>query len=562
MNKKVIYTSVFGKTEENNYHLHKPDVVLDGYDFVCFTDDETFKSDFWQVKLVKPLYDDGARNAKRYKLKPHIYLSEYEISVWVDIEVKITKDIDHLVESSLKDSNLAILNHELCGRTVSGDLNVRKCVYEEAKFIQWLGDNSPKKQYKDNMDIIHAQVDRYRKDGYPENNGLARTTVVFRRHNESDVIKNSDAWWEEMKYGSRRDQISFNYVSWKHNLKFNYIQEDIDDNPYFLYMKKWRQIKRKEKRNSYIEYQPISLEYFLNMKFAGGGGGKEIITQNETLRSVEDVYTFFSTGDNLQSIRNTLNPKNWQYFNSMTAEFRKNVASHHELGWDKMTEKYYASLELMSDEELKIFLKNNPVEFDNGFIKHSYHRACAMIGRLISGKEYLPFYMKKDDIYNNPRKHDGRHRVKPLIKNVKCISDIQIPAGEFTICQSGILALMDIRQNDDIDIIISSEARKQLFNGTKDMITLNNVEIFAENRGKFRIFDAQGDDDLIKNYSFTVNGYNFLEPRFYFSRKNKHTDRDKSDWNGIRTFFQMRNYMGYPFNKLSLEQWGIEYINE
>ena len=562
MNKKVIYTSVFGKTEENNYHLHKPDVVLDGYDFVCFTDDETFKSDFWQVKLVKPLYDDGARNAKRYKLKPHIYLSEYEISVWVDIEVKITKDIDHLVESSLKDSNLAILNHELCGRTVSGDLNVRKCVYEEAKFIQWLGDNSPKKQYKDNMDIIHAQVDRYRKDGYPENNGLARTTVVFRRHNESDVIKNSDAWWEEMKYGSRRDQISFNYVSWKHNLKFNYIQEDIDDNPYFLYMKKWRQTKRKEKRNSYIEYQPISLEYFLNMKFAGGGGGKEIITQNETLRSVEDVYTFFSTGDNLQSIRNTLNPKNWQYFNSMTAEFRKNVASHHELGWDKMTEEYYSSLELMSDEELEIFLKNNPVEFDNGFIKHSYHRACAMIGRLISGKEYLPFYMKKDDIYNNPRKHDGRHRVKPLIENVKCISDIQIPAGEFTICQSGILALMDIRQNDDIDIIISSEARKQLFNGTKDMITLNNVEIFAENRGKFRIFDAQGDDDLIKNYSFTVNGYNFLEPRFYFSRKNKHTDRDKSDWNGIRTFFQMRNYMGYPFNKLSLEQWGIEYINE
>ena len=562
MNKKVIYTSVFGKTEENNYHLHKPDVVLDGYDFVCFTDDETFKSDFWQVKLVKPLYDDGARNAKRYKLKPHIYLSEYEISVWVDIEVKITKDIDYLVESSLKDSNLAILNHELCGRTVSGDLNVRKCVYEEAKFIQWLGDNSPKKQYKDNMDIIHAQVDRYRKDGYPENNGLARTTVVFRRHNESDVIKNSDAWWGEMKYGSRRDQISFNYVSWKHNLKFNYIQEDIDDNPYFLYMKKWRQIKRKEKRNSYIEHQPISLEYFLNMKFAGGGGGKEIITQNETLRSVEDVYTFFSTDDNLQSIRNTLNPKNWQYFNSMTAEFRKSVASHHELGWDKMTEKYYASLELMSDEELKIFLKNNPVEFDNGFIKHSYHRACAMIGRLISGKEYLPFYMKKDDIYNNPRKHDGRHRVKPLIENVKCISDIQIPTGDFTICQSGILALMDIRQNDDIDIIISSEARKQLFDGTKDMITLNNVEIFAENRGKFRIFDAQGDDDLIKNYSFTVNGYNFLEPRFYFSRKNKHTDRDKSDWNGIRTFFQMRNYMGYPFNKLSLEQWGIEYINE
>ena len=26
MNKKVVYTSVFGCSEENNYHLHDPDV--------------------------------------------------------------------------------------------------------------------------------------------------------------------------------------------------------------------------------------------------------------------------------------------------------------------------------------------------------------------------------------------------------------------------------------------------------------------------------------------------------------------------------------------------------
>jgi hypothetical protein len=191
MNKKVVYTSVFGCTEENNYYLHDPDVKLDGYDFVCFTDNPDFKSDIWDVRLVKPLYDDGARNAKRYKLMPHVFLKEYDISVWIDIEVKIVKDIDNFVEKMLKENNLAILNHELCGRTVSGNLNVRKCVYEEAKFIQWLGDNNPKKKYKDNMDIIHSQIDRYRKDGYPENNGLARTTVVFRRHNEEDVIEHT-----------------------------------------------------------------------------------------------------------------------------------------------------------------------------------------------------------------------------------------------------------------------------------------------------------------------------------------------------------------------------------
>ena len=133
--------------------------------------------------------------------------------MWHDIEVKITKDINEIVNEMLSKNNLAILNHELCGRTVSGDLNVRKCVYEEARFIQWLGDNNPKKKYKDNMDIIHTQVDRYRKEGYPENNGLARTTVMFMRHNKDDVKQQMNTWWEEMKYGSRRDQISFNYTS-------------------------------------------------------------------------------------------------------------------------------------------------------------------------------------------------------------------------------------------------------------------------------------------------------------------------------------------------------------
>ena len=560
MNKKVIYTSVFGCTEENNYHLHEPDVPLAGWDFICFTDNPNFKSDLWDVKLVKPLYEDGARNAKRYKLKPHIFLKDYDISIWHDIEVKITKDIDSLVTDMLSENNLAILNHELCGRTVSGDLNVRKCVYEEARFIQWLGDNNPKKKYKDNMDIIHAQVDRYRKEGYPENNGLARTTVMFMRHNEDDVKQQMGIWWEEMKYGSRRDQISFNYSAWKNDFKFSYIQEDIDDNSYFLYMKKWRQIKRKEKRNSYVEYQPIGLDYFLKMELAKGGGGKEVLNQNGSLRTVKDILMFYSVPGNVQTIRSTLNPKNWQYFNCLMGEFRKEVGDHHQLGWENMTEDYYNSLELMSDDELEIFLKENPVEFDNGFVRHSYHRACAMIGRLISGKKYIPFYMKKDQIYDNSREHDGEHRIKPLIQNLRGISDISIPTGEFTICQSGILALMGIRQNDDIDVIISTDARDQLFGGNTDFIRDKGIEIFEPNRGKFRIFDAQGDDDLIENYSFTVNGYNFLEPRFYFSRKNKHTDRDKSDWEGMRAFFQMGNHKGYPFNRITDVQWGIQYI--
>ena len=69
-------------------------------------------------------------------------------------------------------------------------------------------------------------------------------------------------------------------------------------------MKKWRQIKSK---GVVEEYQPISLAYFLNMELAGGGGGKEVITQNLSLSSVKDVYLFYSVPGNIHTVRNGKN---------------------------------------------------------------------------------------------------------------------------------------------------------------------------------------------------------------------------------------------------------------
>ena len=92
-------------------------------------------------------------------------------------------------------------------------------------------------------------------------------------------------------------------------------------------------------------------------------------------------------------------------------------------------------------------------------------------------------------------------------------------------------------------------------------LTKTRTQIFEKNRGKFRIFGAQCDDDLIDNYSFQVDGYNFLEPRFYFSRKHKDKQqRDIDDWDGINTFFELKVNECYPFNHISSEQFGVQYL--
>ena len=197
-----------------------------------------------------------------YKMLPHRHLSDYEISVCIDADLIITKDISDIVTEYLKNTNLAVLDHSICGMTKTGDLNRRNCIYQEAKFIKWLGDNHPRKKYKDNLDTIFNQVNRYKDDGYPEDNGLARTTVIFRKRNEKDVINSMESWWLEYKYNSRRDQLSLPYSAWKTNFDYKLMPIDIDDNQYFGYMKKWRRQKMKEVK---VGYEPISFKYFLNM---------------------------------------------------------------------------------------------------------------------------------------------------------------------------------------------------------------------------------------------------------------------------------------------------------
>ena len=550
VNKKVIYTAIFGGYDK----LPEPTFLPEGWDFICFTDTDII-SEHWTINKVPAIYEDSTRNARKYKLLPHRWFPQYEYSLWVDGNIIIRDNINELIQKYLSDSNLAVHDHN------QNVLDPRNCVYDEANTIFYFGKKNG--NYKDDPQIIHKQIQGYADEGYPQKNSLAVTMQLLRRHNESDCIETMEQWWQEIKYNSKRDQLSFNYCMWKTGMRFNYFTGDSRNNKYFLNTGKH---KKKATKHTENEFSPIDLEYFLNMELASGGGGKEIVKQNNSLKTVRDIVEFFSNNDNMSKVVNTLRPENWQYFNCMIAEFRHGVGNHHDLGWENMTQEYYNNLKTMSDSEIEDFLKSTPVEFDNGFIRHNYHRACAMIGRLIAGKPYIPFYMKTSQIYSEPRKRDGIHRIKPLTENVYGIKQIKllpIPESDYTITQSGILALMGIRKNDDIDIIISSKARRELFNNETNFIKLpGNIEIFEPNRGKFLNVAGKDDDDLIKNHSIIVDGVRFLHPHFYFSRKRTDRDSDKIDWNSIAKFFESKRYQGYPFNKITLDQWGYKYVKQ
>ena len=236
MNNKVIYTALIGAIDNNSYDtLAEPDYKPEGWDFVCFTDVD-LQSENWDVRPTLPLYIDNTRTARKHKLLPHRLFPDYEYSIWIDANIKVINDVNELL-SYLDGYDYATHDHS------QAQLDPWDCIYEEAEAIFRFGEINMKKNpekgmsnYKDDPELVKRQVEKYRKEGYPEHNGLVAQMSVLRRHNEKSCIKTSEDHWLEMKYNSKREQLSFNYIAWKNKLKFSYIQGDSRDNKYFLNM--------------------------------------------------------------------------------------------------------------------------------------------------------------------------------------------------------------------------------------------------------------------------------------------------------------------------------------
>jgi len=325
-----------------------------------------------------------------------------------------------------------------------------------------------------------------------------------------------------------------------------------------------------------MQYCEINLNHFLRLKFPSRICQKKALILdpdyyweyrgqfNHTfkLKTAGEVVQYYQNQNKLDSQKQKSRENNWEYFNCLLYGFRKNILDtdkHKKLGGPEitaearnkiLTPEYYQNLDKMSDSEILDFNQKNPIDFDLEFIRHGTHRAYAMIGRLIRGEKYIPFYVKPENF-------------NPLLKLnfLQELDSLQIPKSEYTLCQSSILALMGIRSNDDLDIVISSRVRDYSLNGHTGACNIHpKVEVFAKDHGKFNVFGNINDDMLIQKYSVNICGYNFVEPRFYFSRIWPENKRKIDDQNQIRTFMSSSKKDVYPFNQITKIQWGIDLL--
>lgn len=184
----LVYSAIFAGRDLVEIPKH------DDFDFKLITDDEKYSCHTDVVVIPLPIPNDPRRSARFLKIMPQLFFPVYRRWIWIDGFVRLRNGT---TGDGLRDIEgpLATFAHR-----------DRNCAYQEAEICKDFNLDIPL--------VIQAQMDGYRQEGFPEEQGLGETMVLV-RDNTPLIQSFNRRWWSEVSKKSMRDQLSFNYCAWK-----------------------------------------------------------------------------------------------------------------------------------------------------------------------------------------------------------------------------------------------------------------------------------------------------------------------------------------------------------
>jgi len=213
MKQLAVYTVII-----NQYDQLLPPVyssLKENIDFFCITDDEELQSDFYQIIRIERKFTDPTIENRYYKINSHPVLESYKYTMYLDGSVQVISSELLGIIKNMKKNTLALFRHPK-----------RTGIYQEGEAVIRSNKEKP-------VPVIRHLL-KLKKQGYPKNNGMAVATIILRNNQSTEVKQFNSAWWQAFLSGPKRDQLSFNYVLWKENLKIDYLPGSLYQNPYFL----------------------------------------------------------------------------------------------------------------------------------------------------------------------------------------------------------------------------------------------------------------------------------------------------------------------------------------
>ena len=214
--KIAVYTVLFG----NNDVITNPKVVNANCDYYVITDNAVDNTLVWKkldIDMVNMGIKDDVLRSRYYKMNSHLVFPNYKYSVYLDANIVLYGDPSDLICHINKKTGIAMHN-----------LPARNSVYEEIYAREKIEPND--------SEVLEAQKEKYKKEGFRSGEGLFECNVIIRNHNNTMCKKIMEDWWKEFMRYPKRDQVSFPYVLWKDDIAqsdIGIIANNIHRNPYF-----------------------------------------------------------------------------------------------------------------------------------------------------------------------------------------------------------------------------------------------------------------------------------------------------------------------------------------
>lgn len=201
-----VYTTLIGRYEELT---EQPMAVGSTMPFICLTDDADLKSDSWEVRRVSRTFEaDPVRSQRDLKLRPHLYLPDFDGSLYIDNSVLLTAPAERIIEKYDPPSGIWIPRH-----------GARASLLDEFLQVVRLG--------RDDQNRVFEQLNHYLlscPDVLKEKPYWA--AIIIRDHRNAKLQAVLELWLAHVLRYSRRDQLSANYVFRKADLSPDVVEID------------------------------------------------------------------------------------------------------------------------------------------------------------------------------------------------------------------------------------------------------------------------------------------------------------------------------------------------
>jgi hypothetical protein len=194
----VVYTAITGFWDE----LRVPLVIDPEIDYVVFADERAPAVPApWQRRGIRRRFGNDRLTARFVKATPHLHVPDYELSLWMDGAYQLRSVTEEILDGLAGGMQIALFRH-----------SERNCAYAEAEVVR--------RYQLDSGDNIDRTVMHLKDHGFPARAGLCESGLLLRRHQNRDLIRAMEQWWDTISLGSCRDQLSLNFALWQNHVPF------------------------------------------------------------------------------------------------------------------------------------------------------------------------------------------------------------------------------------------------------------------------------------------------------------------------------------------------------